>query len=309
MDIIVPFKDLPRECLSIGPSQGLVYALDEDLVLKVPFQYRVTEKLELHHCLDLSLASFVALERERVVYNMLDTHPHVNFPRRFAADLSDGLVLERLEPMQKAWPSASRADRERWTLELLDAVSWLDEMGFVHGDLAVRNLGVDRQNRLKLFDFGSAISRSHLDFIHDVIRDHFNLATCLHFLLSGVDPFANVRSRQEADKIRTMMESGRWTIGEGAQSLADIIQDGWMGKTSHGTFHDVLQQATRNLGVPDGTSTGTFPPSPEEHYRRLESCCQDWFRLALRHPSWKPVDEYVAACRSVGHEGDLDVWR
>jgi serine/threonine-protein kinase RIO1 len=207
--------------------------------------------------------------------------------------------------LQDARLLASRADRERWALELLGAVSWLEEMGVVHGDLAVRNLGVDRQNRLKLFDFRSAISRSHPDFRNDVIRDHFDLSTCLHFLLSGVDPFANVRSRQEADKVRGMMESGRWTIGEGAKSLADIIQDGWAGRTSHRTFHDVLQQAVRILGAPIRTP----PPSPEEHYGRLESRCQDWFCLAQRHPSWKPVHEYVAACRMAGHEGDLDVWR
>ncbi|KND90049.1 Activated CDC42 kinase 1 [Tolypocladium ophioglossoides CBS 100239] len=298
-------KNPPQECLTIRPSQGLVYALDEDVVLKVPFQYGVTEKAEVQHYLDLSLASFVAMEKELAVYNTLQSRPHINFLRRFATGMSDGLFLERLEPLQKAWPRASRGDRERWVLEFLEAKSWLEEIGFVHGDLAVRNLGVDRSNRLKLFDFGSAISRSHPDFPNDVMKDHFDLATCVYFLLSGVDPFANVRSRPEAGEIRTMLESRRWIIGEDAESLASIIQDGWTGKNASLTFHDVLKQAIDILGTPNGKSL----PSPREHYGHLESRCQDWLRLARRHPSWKHVDEYVSACRIVGHEADLDVWR
>ncbi|KAJ4292840.1 hypothetical protein N0V88_005498 [Collariella sp. IMI 366227] len=290
MDIILPFQKLPKERLGIGPSQGLVYALDEEVVLKVPFQYRVTGNPDMEHYLDLSLASFVAMEKEIAVYDTLAARPHANFPRRITLDVEDTLFLERLEPLQEASLRASRADRESWVLELLSAVSWLEKIGFVHGDLAVRNLGVDRSNRLKLFDFGSSISRSHPDFANEVIRDHFSLATCLHFLLSGIDPFAEVRSRAEAENIRAMMEGGRWKIGEGAEKLADTIQDGWTGRNTHLPFHDILEQATRILSAPS---------SREEHHDRLEVRCRNWLRLAQRNPLWKPVDEYVLACKGV----------
>ncbi len=44
-DWITPYRIPHHQCLSIGqaPSQGLVYAVNEDIVVKIPFQYRVTD--------------------------------------------------------------------------------------------------------------------------------------------------------------------------------------------------------------------------------------------------------------------------
>lgn len=36
-----PYKLPDRQCLSLGPSQGIVYQLFKDLVIKMPFQYPV----------------------------------------------------------------------------------------------------------------------------------------------------------------------------------------------------------------------------------------------------------------------------
>ncbi|KAJ4328911.1 hypothetical protein N0V84_000700 [Fusarium piperis] len=230
MRIAVPFSNPPEECLSIGPSQGLAYALDQDIVLKLPFQYEVTMDTELSHCWDLSMGSFVAMEKEVAVYEALQAEPHPNFARMLATNKTDYLFLERLEPLQTKWKAASQETHHRWVLELLAAVSWLEKLGFVNGDLAVRNIGIDRANNLKIFDFGSAISRSHWDYANEIPRDRFNLSTCIHFLLSGVDPLADVQSRAEAVEIRGMLEAGRWKISEDACLLADIISDGWTGK-------------------------------------------------------------------------------
>lgn len=306
MRIILPFQTPPKECLSIGPSQGLAYALDKDIVLKLPFQYEVTRDIELAHRWDLSIGSFVAMEKELAVYEVLQARPHPNITRRLVTNRSDYLFLERLEPLQRVWPDAKRGDRHRWVLELLDAVSWLEKLGVVNGDLAVRNLGVDRANSLKLFDFGSAISRSHPDFPNDVMRDHFNLATCLHFLLSGIDPFADVRSHAEAIKTRAMLEAGHWNIAQGAEVISNIIQDGWTGRTWSMTFNDLFDQVANILEAPSQCSAPTLT---ESHYRYLQSRCQDWLLHAPRDPLWRDPDEYISACRDVGHEADLDIWR
>ncbi|KAK7398189.1 hypothetical protein QQX98_012437 [Neonectria punicea] len=242
MKIILPFENTPEERLGIGPSQGVVYALDEDIVLKLPFQYEVTRDIKQAYCWDHSIRSLVAMEQEAAVYEALHNRPHPNFTRKLATNQSDYLFLERLEPLQEAWPNAKQRDRHRWVLELLAAVSYLEKIGFVHGDLAVRNLGVDRSNTLKLFDFGSAIPRSHPDFSHDIVRDHSNLATCLHFLLSGVDPFADAHSHARVTKIRDMLKDGRWRIAEGAEVIADIIRDGWAGRNGSMAFNDLFVQ-------------------------------------------------------------------
>ncbi|PHH92907.1 hypothetical protein CDD83_3738 [Cordyceps sp. RAO-2017] len=306
MRIILPLQQPPKECLSIGPSQGLVYGLDRDIVLKLPFQYEVTSDLDMAHCWDLSLGCFVAMEKELAVYDALRGQPHANFARRLAPDQSEYLFLERLRPLRSVWPDAGHRDRRRWVLEFLAAIGWLEKLGFVNGDLAVRNLGVDQANRLKLFDFGSATPRSHPDYSNDVRRDHFHLATCLHFLLSGIDPFDNINSHPEVIRVRSLLESGQWNVAKDAGVLADIIQDGWTGRTGSLSFHELSERVIHILGSAD---PDCVPAPPDSFYELLESRCRDWLRNASRDPNWKGADEYVLACRSVGHDVDLDEWR
>lgn len=103
MKITLPFRGPLEECLRIGPSQGLVYALDQDIVLKLLFQYEVSQDMEMAHCWDLSLRGFViATEKELDVYRALHGRPHPNFARRLVIDKSDCLFLERLVPLQRA---------------------------------------------------------------------------------------------------------------------------------------------------------------------------------------------------------------
>jgi RIO-like serine/threonine protein kinase len=103
--------------------------------------------------------------------------------------------------LEKIWADAEEIMRHRWIRDLVDVISWLEKLGFTHGDLAVRNLAVDSSNRLKLFDFGSATTNDHYDYTADVKRDHSGLATYLHYILTGVDPFANASSAQEVRQI------------------------------------------------------------------------------------------------------------
>lgn len=42
---------------------------------------------------------------------------------------------------------------ERWISEISDAVAWLEALRYVHGDLAPRNLLLDKDDHLKLVDF------------------------------------------------------------------------------------------------------------------------------------------------------------
>ncbi|KAK0103234.1 hypothetical protein ONS95_005268 [Cadophora gregata] len=56
------------DCLSIGeaPSQGLVYAIDSEIVIKLPFQYIIPDELseDATFYLNHGVRSFVAMERE-----------------------------------------------------------------------------------------------------------------------------------------------------------------------------------------------------------------------------------------------------
>lgn len=303
MSIILPFQKSPGKALSAGPSQGMAYAIDKDIVIKLPFQYEVSPDSHLSHCWDLSIKSFIAMENEMAIYDALQVHPHRNFVQRLEPESIDCLFLERLNPLEKVWPVAARKDRIRWALDLLDATSWLERLGFVNGDLAVRNLGVDKGSTLKVFDFGSS---SLCESKHDVMADHFGLSTCLHFILSGVDPFAGVQSHSDAIHIQDTLKAGQWVIAEGAEVIGDIIQGGWTGSTGAQPFADIFKQVTTILGTPN------LSPDPETtitDYHSLRLRCQDWLRENQRNPAWKTLDEYIAACRDAGHDRDVGDFR
>lgn len=305
MQTILPFSDRPGDCLSVGPSQGLVYSIDRDIVIKVPFQYPVFEDPDTHHLLDLSLKSLVCLEKESAVYATLQEHPHPNFARQLETEQADSLFLERLTPLEAAWPRSTETDRRQWALELLGAVSWLETHGWADGDLAVRNLGVDGTNRLKVFDFGSAVDSSHPDYKNDVARDHFDLSTCLHYILSGTDPFAPARSYAEVKEIRARLEDGRGIIGQGAEVLGGMIGDGWTGRGSCEGFSQLFERASGIIGP----LAHTTPEHSASHYQRLESRCRDWLQNSSRNILWKDVNEYILCCKAVGYKADLEIWR
>ncbi|KAF5696016.1 kinase domain-containing protein [Fusarium globosum] len=172
--------------------------------------------------------------------------------------------------------------------------------GFVNGDLAVRNLGVDKTGTLKVFDFGSSsFSASE----NDVIADHFDLATCLHFILSGIDPFAGVQSHSEAIRTRDALKAGQWAVSESAEVIGDIIQNGWTGRTGARPFTDILNEVTRRF---DAVELSTDSVTESTDYYKLYLRCQDWLRGNPRNALWKNLDEYIVACRDVGHERELD---
>lgn len=61
------------------------------------------------------------------------------------------------------------------------ALEWIEKLGYTHGDITIRNIGIDWNKQLKLFDFGSVMHRDEDNFYNQVLEDHFNLANCLHF--------------------------------------------------------------------------------------------------------------------------------
>lgn len=310
LKFITPFLDKLDHCLSIGqaPSQGLVYAIDTDIVIKLPFQYIIPDDLDddAMFYLNHALRSFVAMERERGVYDAVAKRPHANVARRLKADSSTCLFLERLQPLEETWANADEMIRHRWVRELLDVISRLEELGFTHGDMAVRNLAVDSSNHLKLFDFGSATTNEHYDYAADVKRDHSGLATCLHYILTGVDPFRNVNSVQEVRQIESRLLAGRGTIEVGAEILTDVIQAGWTGEAAASKFSQVKERVEAIIGAADPENA---PEASDEHYQRLESRCAEWLKRATPDQRWMDPEDYCAACRAKGYKVEMDIWR
>ncbi|CAD0109373.1 unnamed protein product [Aureobasidium uvarum] len=198
----------------------------------MPYQYPIqdlksfdigeaTEQLELSQC---SMDSF---NSERAFYRSLENTGQTNIVEAAVSTLDYGIVLEYLQPLEGAWQSSSVESRSRWIKQLLRANARIEELGYIHGDLAIRNMGVDKNDNLKLFDFGSVHQHGDEASLRLVERDASRLAKCLHFLMSGKDPLANLPDLQSLRRVECALENGTFEIDILARPIEKILKLCW----------------------------------------------------------------------------------
>jgi hypothetical protein len=90
--------------------------------------------------------SFALLKKEYYIYNLLAETLHPNIVRRFPSLREDNLLLEHLNPIADAWASSTKRLCERWIQQLLDALAWVEKLGYLHADRTIHNIGVSHDN-------------------------------------------------------------------------------------------------------------------------------------------------------------------
>jgi RIO-like serine/threonine protein kinase len=146
----------------------------------------------------MSLRSCALFRKEKLFYDLLAEQPHPNLAQRLQSKHS-AMILQCYQPLELVWSKQSKDTRFEWILQLLSALEWLENLGYTHGDLRIRNMGIDINNQLWLFDFGSTMQRSQEGFHGQVLRDHFSVATCIHYLASGEDLVAKAISLHRSE--------------------------------------------------------------------------------------------------------------
>lgn len=307
-DWITPYCMAHSQCLSIGqaPSQGVVYAIDLHVVVKLPFQYPVPNRPnsddELYR--DDSLRSLELLRKEVDIYQKLALHPHPNIVRCLYARSATCLFLERaINPLQLAQAQATKQLRYRWIRQLLSAVVKLEELGYTHGDLTVQNIGIDDNGCLKLFDFGNTTSKMDDSFQNTLKKDHSGLATCLYFLLSGVDPIAKAKDWSEVRCIQRELCEGRYSIVSEAIILREVIVDGWTGVAAFRTFGETREIVEGIIGVGDDKN-----PSAPKDFRTMEAVCVGWLNTATVESFWLTEEQYREKWKFLGYDTEEGKW-
>ncbi|KAF4240501.1 hypothetical protein CNMCM8980_001150 [Aspergillus fumigatiaffinis] len=128
----LPRRVASHHFLSVG-AVGWVYRINERIVLKYPKDTDDT-----------------AFNREVQVFHLLEKHDICpDIVQSFLRHTGNGTEVFKIEPTPLV---------ERWTMELCSAVSWLESLGRVHGDIRPPNLLLDAEDHLKLADFDSVAS-------------------------------------------------------------------------------------------------------------------------------------------------------
>jgi len=153
---IAPYELPARDCLSIGhaPSQGIVYAINKSSVVKplVQFCLPETPDEQIQDRFESTLQSLALFTKEVKLYDLFSKNRYPHIARRLYAEPPTILFLERLLPLEDSLERADQMTRYRWVLELCSAVAHLETLGYFHGDLAPRNMGIDGHS-LKLFEY------------------------------------------------------------------------------------------------------------------------------------------------------------
>ena len=204
--------------------------------------------------LDCTLADKVeSWTKENRAFN-----PSASFRRRLIISNIDssgsGTSIEKGDSTNKTAskgaPSSTLHSRLRVAASLADAVEYLHSKGVIFRDLKPDNVGFDRKNQLKLFDFGLArFMPKYGDSYEDVFQmsntgtprytaaevifqqpynlksDVYSLSVVVWEILSLKKPFAKYKHREDLEKalmkvdFRPLSISQRWS-----QSVQDIVE-------------------------------------------------------------------------------------
>ena len=150
---------LQPKLLSWG-SVGIVYKVTEHIAVKRAF-----------------VDDNKGVRNEYRIYDFFDSVPKCpnlvqSFYRipsaNFLQYLSGGTLDERLRRHQKRDPVTDLVSEVtykegeklvwRWMAELIDAIAWLESLGYAHGDIRPPNLLLDNDDHLKVIDFDNTIA-------------------------------------------------------------------------------------------------------------------------------------------------------
>jgi len=136
------------EVLASG-NLGWIYIIDAQTVLKVP---------------EVPGDAYDTLEKydpcPNIVQSFLRLPEGIFMPRYEGGSLEQRLLAHQVRSIPghrgqvlKVTKNEPTVLIERWMSELSGAIAWLEALGYVHGDLAPRNLLLDKDDHLKLVDF------------------------------------------------------------------------------------------------------------------------------------------------------------
>ncbi|KAK2605782.1 hypothetical protein N8I77_008596 [Diaporthe amygdali] len=328
-----------------GFNRSAVFFLNEQIVLKAQKQYHIPS-VSLpgdRILLELGLANFTGTQLEREAFGMLQNSPHPNLVRCLDSHvvedpgLLDGILLfERLEPLSTALAESDVTRQHRWAIELASAFSHLELLGIIPTKACVRDLGLDKDGRLKLVGFGASPRRSypgaaergetakatHRDPMpsdeivrKDMGRAHQRLASCLHYILTGVDPDEEAQEMGHArhgqtDRIqwREKVRRGEYAIAPGAEPIADILQDAWTLRTITSvearSFAEVERKIRDALEPFEIDDDRVLQLSNNFNLKLIGETCRVWLEMQEREPRWMGSCEYDQAVREATADYD-----
>ncbi|EFE31571.1 uncharacterized protein ARB_01471 [Trichophyton benhamiae CBS 112371] len=278
--------------LSLGAT-GLVYKIDEEIVLKIPRETGSDAFLREIEMFDL----FEKFSPCPMIVQSFLRVPEANF----LAFLSGGTLDQRFRANQVrvGHSYCGRVETvvkqepielvERWSMELSCATAWLENLGYVHGDIRPPNLLLDGDDRLKLIDFdcaakigspsdGSAPPWARVlgveagedagSFgLYGARTEQFAIGSVIYLMTRGYEPYENEDPGLDIVDLFRRMEFPPL----GNDPLDRIIDRCWKGQFE---FLKDLAEEARTLGGDTYRHPTFLLPPAVQHRLQIQEKCQ-----------------------------------
>ena len=290
-----PFPSLTSDNFLSRGSAGQVFAISREIVFKCPTSFEdpvATQAEEMGE-------SVKRIEHEKVVYKILMEHRHPNIVHGILC-VPEGLFMQRLSSTlefridQSTTLPISRDCQHRWIQQLTSALAWIEQLGYVHGDLRPANIFLDETENIKLGDFDCAVKKGEqllaasepfckLNEAYEPppagpISEQFALASCLYNIRFGNKPFHQLNAPTRVLKLIR----NEFPATSADHVFGATIQKCWKG--AYGSIGDLqevistllyehLRQEVRLLA-----QWNTKPLSANESLR-LERKCQEFVEI------------------------------
>ncbi|KAF5018074.1 hypothetical protein F66182_9973 [Fusarium sp. NRRL 66182] len=275
----LPFASLSCDDLIARGSGGQVLAISQSLVLKCPTLFdnpAPSQEAEMRE-------SAERIENEKRIYSILGKrrHPHLLFSPRC---ISQGIFLHRqamtLDNRIRQCPSKPLPYQvqETWIRQLSSALSWLEKLGLVHGDLRPANIFLTAdgdEGNVQLGDFDAAVEKGNQLLVASEpfcrvlenyelptgthITEQFALGSCIYTIRFQRIPWHDV---DPLTRVRRLM------CGELPETSSDtlfgiLVSTCWLGSFTsvHAVEEEIVRllQQQRGAQVVDKMLSSTSP--------------------------------------------------
>ncbi|KXH32719.1 hypothetical protein CNYM01_13007 [Colletotrichum nymphaeae SA-01] len=155
----VPFCALTVERLVARGAGGQVFIISNHVVFKCPTNFNNPASDQA----DEIVESARRIANEKLTHTLLMEHPHTNIVRCILC-IPEGFFMERVETTlqaridhQSVRNAPSTYVKARWITQIASALSWLEELGRVHGDLRPSNILLTADDNVRLADFDASV--------------------------------------------------------------------------------------------------------------------------------------------------------
>ncbi|KAG6070707.1 hypothetical protein E4U15_007852 [Claviceps sp. LM218 group G6] len=231
---------------------------------------------------------------EKSMHELLMKHPHPNIVRCILC-VPEGFFMERMETTLRTRIGQyseghvpSDRTKARWITQITSALSWIEGLGFVHGDLRPANILLTANENVRLADFdtsvkiGEQLEAATEPFVQlgedfenpqaGPISEQFALGSCIytirfgHIPLDGLDPPERVQKLIKNELPST----------ENDTEFGDVTASCWQGQyASISAAYDDIKARCDGLGY----DTESFSDVSEDSYHDMASLlaeCEDF---------------------------------